>query len=88
MRARYDVNGVTEEFLAGRCKDRPDLVKEFVAALNQNCGPTAALLAELGHELIDKEYMNPLQVMKLCLMYGMTLGVLLEKERNERHAYA
>ena len=82
MQASYDTSEVTRRFLAGQYAERNDLVREFTQAI-ANTAAMRHLLAEIGQEAAANN-LGPVQVLSLGLMYGLTLGVLLEKERAER----
>jgi hypothetical protein len=77
----YDVTGITQEFLVNRIPERAELVRFFTGAMNARV--VKALVAEIGNAAANNGT-SPIQTVGLGLMYGMTLGVLLEKDRVRR----
>jgi len=82
MPIQHDVSEVIKQFLAGKCSERGELIREFSLAIQHNL-QTKLLLSEICHEAINSK-LTPLHSVALGMMYGMTLGVLMEKERTER----
>ena len=76
---RFDVPGIVQGFQAKQFPERGELMKEFTKAIEH---PSVKLLAaEIGAHAVDKNC-NPIQLLGLGMVYGMTLGVLCEKYRR------
>lgn len=80
--ANFDVTGVVTEFLRGKIPERKNLVHEITDAMRGNPA-IFGLIAEVGHNCVEHNH-TAVQTINLGLMYGMVLGILLERERAER----
>lgn len=78
--ANYDVSEIVKNFLNNLYgSTRQELMKEFREATVDNT-QVKHLLAEIGYEAISKK-LKPTDCIHLGLIYGMTLGVIAERER-------
>lgn len=81
-RPKYDVSQVVAQFLANKFPERRELVHEITDAMRDNI-VVQNLLVEIGQNAV-KNRMMPVDCIGLGVMYGMVLGILLEKEYRER----
>ena len=80
--AIYDVNEVIAHFQRGGFPERKNLIEEISRGLASS--PAAKrLLAEIGYNAMQNE-MVPTEALSLGIMYGVVLGILMEKERARR----
>lgn len=82
MPAKYDVSEVTKQLLRNTLDGRAELMKEMSDNI-RDCNEVKRLLIQVGKHAVEGGS-TPLQLMQLGLMYGMVLGVYLEKERAAR----
>ena len=81
--AQFDVTEVVREFLGGAyARERNELISEFSRAFEENRA-LKLMLAEIGAECADLKD-KPIRAVGRGMMYGMALGVLLERERELR----
>jgi hypothetical protein len=76
---QFDITEVTRQFLANQLPERYDLIREFrewVATTNQG----KMFVAEVCGEALMQKAM-PTDLAGIALMYGMALGVSLERHR-------
>lgn len=78
----YDVSNVVKAFLNEQYPQRADLIKHFRQEINDTPA-CKALLAEVAQKAMEHQ-LGPVAVLGCGLMYGMALGVLMEKDRTER----
>jgi len=77
-----DVTGLIQKFHDGGCPDRKDLIRFFQEAMNFNRA-AKVMLAQVCDECA-KNNLPPVHAMGCSMMYGMVLGVLIERDRIER----
>lgn len=77
----YSLDDVLSGFLAGHFADRAELVKAMRHEVNCNTPRMAGLLADLAREVLKESY-GPVPTMKLGMMYGLVLGILMEREQR------
>lgn len=80
----FDVNGVIMEFLEGRVESRADLMREIMDAMGQRNRATTTLTAAIAHHAASAPLATPETVVKTGIIYGMVLGILLEREYMSR----
>ena len=80
--ANYDVDQIVREFLRWKFPERADLVKEMSAAIRDS-GAVRGLTIEIGQAAVENRQ-TPAQLIQNGLMYGMVLGILMERERRTR----
>jgi hypothetical protein len=82
MDEKFDVTGTIENFMAGNIPERQLLVKKFSRSFNESRA-LKIFLAEVCDES-SKQGQRPIQAMAMAMMYGMTIGVIMERERTGR----
>lgn len=83
MPANYDVDEVINQFLHGGMEsDRRELMREFTDAMRSS-NRSKELVIEIGHHA-QTNGLRPTDMIALGVIYGMSLGVLMEKERAAR----
>lgn len=83
MPARYDVEQIIREYWRGANSERAALVKEFRQAVIHGGPEFKLFLAEVAEEC-HKNKLQPVNALACAMMYGMTVGVLCERERALR----
>jgi hypothetical protein len=78
----FDVSNVVNEFLKHNTPERRELIKEFREEVIRNPA-MRRLVAEVGQEAVHNQA-DPVMCIGLGLLYGMVLGVFLERDRQER----
>lgn len=79
----YDVTNVLAAFHKRMYEERPKLMEYFRDRYNNQDMLTAALFKEIADTVISQRY-GPLQTLMMGVVYGSTLGVLMEADRLER----
>ena len=80
--ANYDVGEVTAAFLNNALPGRAELVLEIGKAVREQ-RVVKRLCIQVAEEAVAQQA-NPATTIQIGLMYGMVIGILLEKERAER----
>jgi hypothetical protein len=81
----YDFDIVVREFLNNHYPERAELVLEVGKAVR-----SLPIMRMLGSEVAQEAMAgstSPEQVIAIGLLYGMTIGILLEKEKSSRRLY-
>lgn len=86
MSNKFDITEMSRAFRFSQLdtSERAELMREFQHAVNHN-EQLKRLLAEVGM-LAHEHGHGPVGVLKLGMAYGLTLGVLMERERLRRNA--
>jgi hypothetical protein len=79
---KYDINGMIKAFLDNQVADRAILVKEMrLACIHSR--EAQRLLRQVLEESLSKGA-QPATCVNIAMMYGMVVGVLVERDRTER----
>ena len=81
----YDLTEVVSQLLNNRVQDRVLLLKYFQEAMVYNKA-LQALVMKLMETAVDKK-LNPSELMMLGLRHGMLVGVLLERDIQQRKVH-
>jgi hypothetical protein len=84
MKKHFDLTNVVAAFLAEQYPERAELVSELGAALRAHARPVQYLIAQVAHESVSQPGCTPAMTIEIGLLYGLALGVLLERDRLDR----
>ena len=79
MSTHYDVNEVIQQFLQNKFQERAELIREIHGALRDSRA-SKMLLAEVANSAMENR-LGPIEGISLGVMYGIVLGILMEKQR-------
>jgi hypothetical protein len=77
----FDVNNVVRAFLDGQFEDRASLVTELSSAVRQPSAVMKHLIVQVTEECLKTPNCTPFNTIQIGIMYGMVIGVLLERDR-------
>lgn len=78
----YDLDFVAKSYLANRCPDQQDVEREIGNEVR--CQKVVyELVAEVTHEIV-RQQANPHLSVQIALIYGISLGIFLERDKAER----
>jgi hypothetical protein len=80
MKQQFDVDGVVRHFLNDKSSERANLVHEITSAFRDSRA-VRELSSTVAHEAMQAGS-SPEQVIGIGLMYGMVVGIYLEKLRE------
>jgi len=86
--SQFDVNNVITAFLDHRYENRADLVREIGAAMRGMNRPMNSLIAQVASACLEQPACTPEMTIRIGIMYGMVIGVLLERDRISRKGLA
>lgn len=82
MADKYDINGMIKAFLNNQVPDRAQLVKEMrLACIHSR--EAQRLLRQVLEESLERGA-QPATCVNIAMMYGMVVGILLERDRATR----
>jgi hypothetical protein len=85
MSLNYDLTNVIAAFLENtNPSERAELVRFFGQEIRTSRAGKI-LVGQIGTHCVEGGT-NPIQLLQMGIMYGMVLGVLLEKDKAEREA--
>ena len=79
--AQYDVDQIIRQFAADKCPECGALVREMTQELTASRA-RVLLIEEIAEGCLANN-LPPGQALSVALMYGVVLGILLEKHRVE-----
>ena len=81
----YDVNGIIAQFLGTeRNPEQRELVLRIGAAMRDRGQAVNGLVAQVAHECLNQPRCTPEVTVRIAIMYGMVLGIEMEKDRVSR----
>jgi hypothetical protein len=83
MPDRFDISNVIAAFLRGQYPERPELVREMTKAFAMPSQAIKHLVDEVGNHAAQNNC-TPVQTVGVGIMYGLVLGILLERDRVGR----
>jgi hypothetical protein len=78
--AQFDISNVVRHFLNSSTPERRELMKEFREEVIRNPA-MRRFVSEVGQEAM-KNRATPVMTLGIGVLYGMALGVLLERDRT------
>lgn len=79
---KFDLEQVIKHYWHGANSERAELIKTFREAVTHGGPEFKLLLAEVAEE-VYKNGLGPVQCLACAMMYGMAIGVLVERERRK-----